>query len=102
MRHEPVSLRRTEGKVAVEIEINSTASHQCEAVSGHANIAQRSRGVIATDQGVYKRRVSLVRAQREHWSERVGVVLQAHSTLRSVRSAKVGGDAEVVVEVAVE
>ena len=58
--HQPVSLRRTEGEVRLRLKSTPPPAINAKPLPVTLTSAQRSRGVIATDQGVHKRRVSLV------------------------------------------
>src|SRR5437762_9444853 len=58
--------------------------------------------MVATNQGMHERCVSLIRAQRELRPEGVGVAVEADAALRFEGRAEISRHAEVVVEVPVE
>src|SRR5579864_8618139 len=106
MHHHPVGLTRPESNVLGDVEIYSAAREECKTVPrrGRRSTGKRGRsaGMIATDQGVHKRRVFLVGAERKHRAERVSVVVEAHPALARISCAEVGSDPEGVAEVSVK
>ena len=80
VKHHPVS-GATKCHIPIKVDVDATASQNRHPIARTAYTGERSAGVISTDQGMHEGRVGLIRAQCQLGSERVGVVVIAHTTL---------------------
>jgi len=97
-KHHPVAAG-AERHVAIEIDVDSTASQERHTVAGSASPSERGCGMISTDQGMHERRVGLVGVERQLRPEGIGVVVEADASLGRKAGTQIGGDPEVVVEI---
>jgi len=96
VQHHPVS-GATDRHIAAHVDVNATASQHRQTINGTTYVGGRETS--STDQYMYERRVGFVRAQRQLWTECVGVIVDTHTLNALVPGTEIGRNPKVVVEI---